>query len=160
MQDIYMFRGNYIVYQGKYIALDSSSLLLDGSLDDDTTKMYTYVYHDLKTVLDVVNRQEKDGKQITVYIAPYVYWIDDPDAEDTVYPEEGYGEPYGMVVDCDSLKLTGLTDTPSEVVLAGNRGQSHGAMGNYTMFYFRVRHLELANLTLGNYCSVDLEYHS
>ena len=160
MQDIYMFHGNYIVYQGEHIALDSSSLLLDGRLDDDTTKMYAYVYHDLKTVLDVINRQEKDGKQITVYIAPYVYWIDDPEAEDTVYPEEGLKEPYGMVVDCDSLKLTGLTERSSEVVLAGNRGQSHGAKGNYTMFFFRVRHLELANLTMGNYCSVDLEYPS
>ncbi len=105
-------------------------------------------------------RDKSFGGMITVYIAPYVYWIDDPDAEDTVYPEEGYGEPYGMVVDCDSLKLTGLTEKPSEVVLAGNRGQSHGAKGNYTMFFFQVRHLELANLTMGNYCSVDLDYPS
>ena len=83
-------------------------------------------------------RDKSFGGMITVYIAPYVYWIDDPDAEDTVYPEEGYGEPYGMVVDCDSLKLTGLTEKPSEVVLAGNRGQSHGAKGNYTAVWIWI----------------------
>jgi len=84
--------------------------------------------------------------------------VHDPDAEDTVRRQEGYDVPYGLVVECDSLHLTGLSEDPGHVVLAGNRGQSHGALGNYTLFFFKVRDLELDHLTLGNYCSVDLDY--
>ena len=176
MQEAYTFHETYIEYGGKRIVLNDRTFLLDGRMNDDAVRKYAYVYNDLKTALEAVNGRERKRAEnrcsklsegdlfpdsmITVYIAPYVYWIDDPEAADTVYPEEGLKEPYGMVVDCDFLKLTGLTEKSSEVVLAGNRGQSHGAKGNYTMFFFRVRHLELANLTMGNYCSVDLEYPS
>ncbi len=98
------------------------------------------------------------GCGITVYIAPFVYWVDAPDGEEILRPSKGRREPYGMEIDCDCLHLIGLAENPEEVVLAGNRGQSHGAYGNYTLFYFRVRHLEVSGLTMGNYCSVDLDY--
>ena len=37
-------------------------------------------------------------------------------------------------------------------------GNDHGAKGNYTLFHFSGEQLEMENLTLGNYCCVDLDY--
>ena len=55
--------------------------------------------------------------------------------------------------------IKGLTGNPDNVVLAGNRGQSHASNGNYTMFRFnRSGALTVKNITIGNYCSVDLDY--
>ena len=56
------------------------------------------------------------------------------------------------------LRLIGLTDIPEHVIVASNRGQTQGAMGNFTMLHFTGEDIELENLTLGNYCNVDLEY--
>ena len=95
---------------------------------------------------------------VTVYMAPGVYWIDDPEATDTMQKREGYSLPFGMYIDCAHLKITGLCENPADVVIAGNRGQSHACNGNYTMIHFRVNELSVSNLTLGNYCSVDLVY--
>lgn len=43
-------------------------------------------------------------------------------------------------------------------MIAANRGNDHGAKGNYTLFHFSGEQLEMENLTLGNYCCVDLDY--
>ena len=43
-------------------------------------------------------------------------------------------------------------------MIAANKGQSHGCIGNYTMLHFEGDGLYLENLTIGNYCNVDLEY--
>ena len=56
-------------------------------------------------------------KPMTVYVAPYVYWIDDPAATDTVQKTEGYSVPYGMVVNSEYLTIKGLTGNPDNVVL-------------------------------------------
>lgn len=93
-----------------------------------------------------------------MYIAPNVYWIDDPLATDTMQKKEGDWAPFGMHVDSRALKIVGLSENPENIVIAGNRGQSHACNGNYTLFCFRVEELYLANVTLGNYCSVDLVY--
>ncbi len=94
---------------------------------------------------------------ITVYIRPGVYWIDDPDDAAVRMPVKGRG-PFGMVVRCDNLHLMGLGDSPEDVVLASQRGQTQGAVGNFTMFDFWCNKLVVDNLTMGNYCNVDLVY--
>lgn len=63
-----------------------------------------------------------------------------------------------MHVNSRSLKIVGLSEKPENIVIAGNRGQSHACNGNYTLFSFQVEELFLANLTLGNYCCIDLVY--
>ena len=64
-----------------------------------------------------------------------------------------------MVVNSEYLTIKGLTGNPDNVVLAGNRGQSHASNGNYTMFRFNCSGaLTVKNITIGNYCSVDLDY--
>ena len=93
----------------------------------------------------------------TVYIRPGVYWIDDPDAPTVKVGRDGR-EPFGLVVRCKNLHLIGMGDAPQDVVLASQRGQTQGAVGNFTMFDFWCNRLEVENMTLGNYCNVDLVY--
>ncbi len=97
----------------------------------------------------------RDG--ITVYINPGVYWIDDPDDAQVKVGKNGQ-EPFGMVVKCKDLHLIGKGECPEDVVLASQRGQTQGAIGNFTMFDFWCDKLVVENLTMGNYCNVDLEY--
>ena len=154
------FGGTYIKYQGETIQLSETAIYVDGSLSDELAAQYQYVYNDITKALsaDALKNGTAD-KPMTVYVAPYVYWIDDPAATDTVQKTEGYSVPYGMVVNSEYLTIKGLTGNPDNVVLAGNRGQSHASNGNYTMFRFNCSGaLTVKNITIGNYCSVDLDY--
>lgn len=154
------FGGTYIKYYGETIQLSETAIYLDGSLSDELAAQYPYVYNDITKALsaDALKNGTAD-KPMTVYVAPYVYWIDDPAATDTVQKTEGYSVPYGMVVNSEYLTIKGLTGNPDNVVLAGNRGQSHASNGNYTMFRFNCSGaLTVKNITIGNYCSVDLDY--
>lgn len=154
------FGGTYIKYQGETIQLSETAIYLDRSLSDELAAQYPYVYNDITKALsaDALKNGTAD-KPMTVYVAPYVYWIDDPAATDTVQKTEGYSVPYGMVVNSEYLTIKGLTGNPDNVVLAGNRGQSHASNGNYTMFRFNCSGaLTVKNITIGNYCSVDLDY--
>ena len=154
------FGGSYIKYQGETIQLSETAIYLDGSLSDELAAQYPYVYNDITKALsaDALKNGTADNP-MTVYVAPYVYWIDDPAATDTVQKTEGYSVPYGMVVNSEYLTIKGLTGNPDNVVLAGNRGQSHASNGNYTMFRFNCSGaLTVKNITIGNYCSVDLDY--
>ena len=154
------FGGTYIKYKGETIQLSETAIYLDGSLSDELAAQYPYVYNDITKALsaDALKNGTADNP-MTVYVAPYVYWIDDPAATDTVQKTEGYSVPYGMVVNSDYLTIKGLTGNPDNVVLAGNRGQSHASNGNYTMFRFNCSGaLIVKNITIGNYCSVDLDY--
>ena len=154
------FGGTYIKYQGETIQLSETAIYLDGSLSDELAAQYPYVYNDITKALsaDALKNGTADNP-MTVYVAPYVYWIDNPTATDTVQKTEGYSVPYGMVVNSDYLTFKGLTGNPDNVVLAGNRGQSHASNGNYTMFRFNCSGaLTVKNITIGNYCSVDLDY--
>lgn len=154
------FGGTYIKYQGETIQLSETAIYVDGSLSDELAAQYQYVYNDITKALsaDALKNGTADNP-MTVYVAPYVYWIDDPAATDTVQKTEGYSVPYGMVVNSDYLTIKGLTGNPDNVVLAGNRGQSHASNGNYTMFRFNCSGaLTVKNITIGNYCSVDLDY--
>jgi hypothetical protein len=60
-----------------------------------------------------------------LYVAPYVYWIDDPDDPAIRIPKSG-NTPFGLEIKCEWLKFYGLADDASNVVLASNRGQTMG----------------------------------
>ena len=150
------FGGDHIVYGGETITLSEKAIYIDGSLSDEMADRYKHVYNDFVEAAAAF----KDGTEeepMKVYIAPYVYWIDDPDDEE-IRTASGGDTPYGLVINCDNLHLIGLTKNPYHVVLAVNRGQTQGAKGNYTMFYIDGRGTRTENLTMGNYCNVDLEY--
>ena len=151
-----VFGGDRILYDGEVITLGEKAIYVDGTLSDEIADRYDYVYNDFKEAAAAV----KDGTEeepMQVYIAPYVYWIDDPDDEEIRVATSG-DIPYGLIIKCNNLHLIGLTSDASNVVLAVNRGQTHGAKGNYTMFYFDGKGTRTENLTMGNYCNVDLEY--
>jgi hypothetical protein len=156
-EDPVYFYGTYIEYGGKQITLDKKDIYLDGSLSDAICDQYDNVYNDFNDAADAfVNGTE--AAPMNVYIAPYVYWVDDPDDTEI---RKGIGDdpiPYGRWINCSWLSLNGLNQDPYNVVIAVNRGQGVGAVGNYTMFYINGNGTHVENLTLGNYCSVDLDY--
>ncbi|MBE5876454.1 MAG: hypothetical protein E7290_06160 [Lachnospiraceae bacterium] len=151
-----IFGGDSISYNGELIALGEKAIYVDGTLSDEVVDKYDYVYNDFKKAAAAF--VDGTGEEpMKVYLAPYVYWIDDPDDEEIRVATSG-DVPYGLVIDCENLHLIGLNSNPANVVLAVNRGQTQGAKGNYTMFYFDGKGTRTENLTMGNYCNVDLEF--
>lgn len=101
----------------------------------------------------------KDLKgSVTIEVAPSVYWLDNPDDPEIRTPKKGEGTPFAIEINCDTLNIIGLAEKPEDVVFAVNRGQTQGAVGNFTMFKFRGKQLNTENITYGNYCNLDLEY--
>ena len=127
--------------------LDSLHILVDA----EATEGVPYTYQ----TIQAASAHFIDG--ITVYIRPGVYWIDDPD-DPAVREGKNGREPFGMTIRCPHLRFVGMGETPQDVVLASQRGQMQGAVGNFTMFDFWVKTLQVENLTMGNYCNVDLVY--
>ena len=128
-------------------SLDSLHILIDVEADSRAP----FVYNSFQDAVP----HFCDG--ITVYINPGVYWIDDPD-DVTVKVGKNGREPFGMVIRCKNIHFIGKGERPEDVVLASQRGQMQGAVGNFTMFDFWVDSLMVKNLTMGNYCNVDLIY--
>ena len=127
--------------------LDSLHIMIDA----ESSFQSPFVYHSFEDAAT----HFRDG--ITVYINPGVYWIDDPD-DATVRVGKNGREPFGLVIRCKNLHFIGKGERPEDVVLASQRGQMQGAIGNFTMFDFWCDRLEVENLTMGNYCNVDLVY--
>ena len=113
------------------------------------------------TVNEALRRAETfadDSMWTTIHVAPGVYWIDNPDDPAIRKPEAGENIPYGMKVRLSRTRLMGMGDSPEDVVLACNRGQTQGADGNFTMLHITGDDIQAENLTFGNYCNVDLSY--
>lgn len=151
------FKGDRIVYQGKEIILNEKALYVDGQLNEENTRRYPFVYNTVNEAMQHLQPGTEE-EPMTVYIAPYVYWIDDPDDPEVRKPLPGQRAPFALIVNCPWLKLYGLTEKPENVVLAVNRGQSQGAYGNFTMMDYYGDGLLLYNMTFGNYCNIDLLY--
>ncbi|SDK26589.1 hypothetical protein SAMN05421823_102297 [Catalinimonas alkaloidigena] len=150
------FGGSYVVYQTDTISLGPTSFFIDGQLSDAEAASYPFVFNSVNEAVEHLT----DGTEVspmTLYLAPYVYWIDDPDDPAIRVPQEGR-TPYGLIVACEWLRFEGLTDDPRNVVLAANRGQTIGAKGNFTLFKFIGQGTSSENVTFGNYCNVDLEF--
>lgn len=133
-------------------SLDSLHIMIDAETDFNVPHVY-------KTFQEAAAhfKNGSSASPMTVYIRPGVYWIDDPD-DPTVKEGKDRQVPFGMTVRCDYLHLVGMGKNPEDVVLASQRGQMQGAVGNFTMFDFWVMTLRVENMTMGNYCNVDLVY--
>ena len=127
--------------------LDPHHLLLDASLPEPRP----YAFKDFKEAVAHFT------DETTLYVAPGVYWVDNPDTPKVVVGENGR-EPFGMVIRAKKLYFIGMNPDPSAIVFASQRGQTQGAVGNFTMFDFWCDSLTVENLTMGNYCNVDLDY--
>lgn len=139
---------------------DNRHFLLDLSLSNTDVNASPYLFNEVKEALSAINAlQLSSSDTITLQIAPGVYWVDDPD-DPTIrrVNNNSNGTPYAFRLHATNLRLIGLSDQAEDVVLACNRGQTQGAMGNFTMFFMDCQNIEVQNITFGNYCSVDLDY--
>ena len=154
--DPVVFRGNSIVYDGKYIQLGPHAFFIDGQLPASEAAKYPFVFNSVNEAC----KHLTDGtgqEPMVLYIAPYVYWIDDPDDLQVRKGKNGQ-PPFGLEIECKWLRFQGLTARPENVILACNRGQTLGSQGNFTLFKIIGDGISSENITFGNYCNVDLEY--
>jgi len=138
--------------------LNDHCLLVDGSLSDEEAAASPFVFNSFQEAMQHLKPGTSAVDRMTVLIRPGVYWVDNPDDPEVRKAQNGDRAPIGMHIRCPWLRLVGLGQQADEVILASNRGQTQGAVGNFTMFFFHGDGLLLENLTLGNYCNVDLEY--
>lgn len=136
---------------GRHLLLDSRHLLLDGSLTDEEAAAQPFVFNNFREAVAHFT------DTTTLYVRPGVYWVDDPDHPEVVRGTDGR-EPFGCVIHGKVLRLVGLNPDARNTVLASARGQMQGAVGNFTMFDIWCDSLEVENLTMGNFCNVDLDY--
>ena len=129
--------------------LDAQHLYLDARLDKSEDHPFAYS--------DIHEAAAHFGDSCTLYIAPSVYWVDDPNTPEVVTGQNGR-EPFGIVIRAKKLHFIGLSSDARQTVLASQRGQMQGAVGNFTMFDFWCDSLTVENLTMGNFCNVDLNY--
>lgn len=151
-----LFLLNAIVAFAQNEALGTHNIIIDGSLSDAEAAKSPYIFNDFTEA----SRHFVDGtadSPMRVSIKPWVYWIDNPN-DTTVMVGKNGAAPIGLYVKCQHLQLVGLGEKPEDVVLASRRGQTQGAIGNYTMLDFTGDNLVVKNLTMGNFLNVDLVY--
>ena len=106
---------------------DSCHLLLDSRFANEEVQKNPYTYNNIREVLsDGALNAATVEHPVTVYIAPGIYWLENPQSEAVIVredPKDLY--PYGCKVNCANLKLVGLSENPEDVVIAANRGNDH-----------------------------------
>ena len=152
-----VFKGNHIIYKSKKIELGPNSFFIDGQLTNEETAKYKYVYNSINEASKHLTNGTEASPMI-LYIAPWVYWIDNPDNPEIRVPKVGETTPFGLEISCEWLRFQGLSDDAQDVILACNRGQTIGAKGNFTMLNIKGEGLSAENITFGNYCNIDLIY--
>jgi len=139
---------NSIQYKGKTIKLSDKALYVNAKLADGNLGKYAF-----KSLQDVA-AAAKDGTEqepTVIYIEPDVYWTDNP----TLPNSEN--KLIGLTFPQANITMIGLSDNPDYTIIAGNRGQMAGAIGNWNTIGIGDG-FHAYNITFGNYCNVDLVY--
>ncbi len=145
------FTYKYGTNKEQVIQINESTIYLDGRLSDYEIAGYKNVYNDFNKALDACKSGTEDNP-MKLYIAPYVYWIHNPDSD---YTEHSVT----ITKNCANLHMIGLSEDPRDIVIAANYGHDEGFNGgNHTGFSMSGDGLTLKNITFGNYCNVDLVY--
>lgn len=131
------------------------TIYVDATKETDVDRC---VFSSVNEALRYAEKYADDSLWTDVEISPGVYWIDNPDDTEVRKPQPGDNTPYGLKVKLSKTRLIGMSNNPQEVVLACNRGQTQGAIGNFTMLYITGDDVVAENLAFGNYCNVDLIY--
>lgn len=84
------FKGDRIIYQGKEILLNEKALYVDGQLSEEEARRYPFVYNTVNEAMEHL-QSGTEKEPMTVYIAPYVYWVDNPDDPEVRKPCRGNG---------------------------------------------------------------------
>ena len=145
--------GSYIIYGGERITLGPKAFFIDGRLTDEEISGNPYVFNSVNEAAEHLTPGSFEDPMV-LYMAPWVYWIDDPD--DPEVRQRPY--LYGLVINCPGLRFYGLNRNPYNVVMCCNRGQTMGSNGNYTLFQLLGDGITAENVTFANYCNIDLEY--
>ena len=141
-----------INYKGTEVTLGPHAFYVDANTELESP----YVFKNFNEAVAKASDGTREDP-MRIYIAPWVYWVDDPD-DGQVRRREGGGTPIGLTIRCQSLQLLGMTDDAHDVILASARGQSQGAVGNFTMFDIYGDDFVARDITIGNYCNIDLVY--
>tara|TARA_R110002050_G_scaffold273113_1_gene417069 strand:- start:66738 stop:69293 length:2556 start_codon:yes stop_codon:yes gene_type:complete len=151
------FKEDYIVYKGQKIELGTKAFFIDGQLSNEEVAKYKYVYNSIVEASKHLN-DGTEASPMVLYIAPWVYWVDNPDDPEIRVPKNNGRAPFGLEIDCEWLSFHGLSDNPENVIIACNRGQTMGSKGNFTMLNIKGNGTYAENITFGNYCNIDLVY--
>lgn len=151
------FDGTSVTYGDTSFVLGPHAFFIDGQLTAEETKCSPYVFNSINEATKHLSDGTRDEPMV-LYLAPYVYWVDDPDDPAVKVPAPGNNVPFGLEIKCEWLRFYGLTKNPRNVVVASNRGQTMGAKGNFTMLRISGDGTSSENLTFGNFCNIDLEY--
>ncbi|MDF2938673.1 MAG: hypothetical protein K0Q90_4046, partial [Paenibacillaceae bacterium] len=133
---------------GEQLKLGAKSLYVNSSLAASEPAAFQF-----KTIHEAV-AAAVDGTQAE----PMVIYIE-PD----VYQMNGTLHDRGLYVDKDWVSLIGLAEDAQDVVLADNRGHTIGAesasgSSPAETIFITGTGFHAENLTIGNYCNVDLVY--
>ncbi|MFV0364983.1 MAG: hypothetical protein ACK5JS_00555 [Mangrovibacterium sp.] len=155
-QDIVLHDG-FVATATQTIKLSPKCFYVDGSLSDAEANKQSFVFNSVQQAVNKLQNGTEDDP-MKLYLAPWVYWLDNPDDEEVRVPVGNNSVPFGIEIACEYLQLHGLATDAYDVVLASNRGQTIGAKGNFTMINFKGNGLHFENITFGNYCNIDLVY--
>src|SRR6187402_2308349 len=95
-----VFKGNHIIYKGKKIELGPNSFFIDGQLSNEETAKFKYVYNSINEASKHLTNGT-EASPMTLYIAPWVYWIDNPDDPEIRLPKTIGGTPFGLEISCE-----------------------------------------------------------
>ena len=152
-----IFAEDHIIFKEKKIVLGPKAFYIDGQLTNEEVAKNKYVFNRvIEASKHLTNGTE--ASPMVMYIAPWVYWLDNPDDPEIREPKEGENTPFGLEIECEWLTFYGLSNKPQNVILACNRGQTIGAKGNFTMLNIKGDGTSAENITFGNFCNIDLNY--
>ncbi|CCV63596.1 conserved hypothetical protein [Alteracholeplasma palmae J233] len=142
---------NQIIYKNEVITLDKKHLYINETLK--TNELTEYTFTNLQDAISYAESATEDNR-LYIYLEPSVYWTSDPDDETIYTKETGL---IGLTMPQENLSLIGLDDNPENTIIASNRGQMAGAIGNYNTL--AIAHgFNSDGITFANYCNVDLVY--
>jgi len=150
------FDGKTVQWNGKTFTLDQNTIFLDSRLEKAKLAGNSHAFNNLKDAVAAM-KNGTAAKPMLLLTAPGVYWVDNPD-DPAIRGGGAGGAPVGMSIACNHLYFYGLNTSRENVVFAVNRGQTQGAVGNFTMFRIQGTGLKSENVTFGNYCNVDLKF--
>jgi hypothetical protein len=138
-----------VTLQAKFVDLSASNVIVDAYLDNARRTAFTF-----KTLQELKAANIPDGA--TVNFAPGVYWTDDYKDTATANTPAHPGL-VGISFAQAGLTFKGLTSNADDVRIAGNRGQTIGAAGNWNVIGIGTN-FSAYNLTVANYTTVDLVF--
>lgn len=138
-----------VTLRPKFVPLSAANVVVDAYLDEARRNAFTF-----RTLQELKAANIADGT--TVNFTPGVYWTDDHKDPNNANTPEHPGL-VGISFPQSGLTFKGVTSNADDVRIAGNRGQTVGANGNWNVIGIGTG-FSAYHLTFGNYASVDLVF--